>query len=110
MEKFFATIFTIILVAWALKWLLVIIGPWLLRLFAKRMMRKAGFGTGDTASAGKNADRAEGGKTETVKSGKWWKTEEVILKPSRRHGERISDILGGEYIDYETVETESQSR
>ena len=42
MEKFLATIFTIILTIWVLKWVLVLIGPWLLKLFAKRLMKKAG--------------------------------------------------------------------
>ena len=66
--------------------------------YERRGQPKSGGGTGDR------------GKAETVKNGKWWKTDEVILKPSRRHGERIADILGGEYIDYEEVEIGNQNK
>lgn len=101
-----ATILTIILVFWVLKWVLALIGPWLLKLFAKRMLKKAGFD--ESAFSGSTSGQSfkqeeEDSRTETVKNGKWWKEDEVILKPSRKNGQRISDILGGEYIEYEEV-------
>lgn len=107
MEKFIATILTIILVFWVLKWIFALIGPWLLKLFAKRMLKKAGFDesafSGSTSGQASDKGEEEDSRTETVKSGKWWKEDEVILKPSRKNGQRISDILGGEYIEYEEV-------
>lgn len=72
------------------------------------MMKKAGFdssafsGQSQTQTDG-NDSNSDSSRTETVNSGKWWKTDEVILKPTRHEGQRLSDILGGEYIDYEEV-------
>ncbi len=107
MEKFFATILTLILIFWVLKWVFVLIGPWLLKVFAKRLMKKAGFDqsafSGASSGQGQQQEAEGDSRTETMKSGKWWKEDEVILKPSRRNGQRISDILGGEYIEYEEV-------
>lgn len=106
MEKFLSTILTIIIVLWVLKRVFKLIGPWLLSLIAKRLMKKAGFDqsafSGDTSGQKQQEDEGDS-RTETMKSGKWWKEDEVILKPSRKNGQRISDILGGEYIEYEEV-------
>ncbi len=110
MEKFFSTIITIILVFWLIRWVCVLIGPWLLKTFAKQMMKKAGFdpsafsGQSQT-EAEERSNASDGSRTETVNSGKWWKTDEVILKPTRHDGQRLSDILGGEYVDYEEVQS-----
>ncbi len=106
MEKFLSTILTIIIVLWVLKWVFKLIGPWLLSLIAKRLMKKAGFDqsafSGDTSGQKQQEDEGDS-RTETMKSGKWWKEDEVILKPLRKNGQRISDMLGGEYIEYEEV-------
>lgn len=104
MEKFLGIVFTAILVFWLLKWLFVLIGPWLLKLFAKRMMKKAGFDTSAGFGSNTQAEKDDDSRADTLKSDKWWKPDEVILKPSRHNGQSISDILGGEYIDCTEVE------
>lgn len=102
MEKFISTLFTIIIVLWILKWVFRLVGPWLMTLLAKSLMKKAGF-TPPPAADNQSADDTS--RASTVKSDKWWKPDEVILKPRREQGERISDILGGEYTDCQEVDT-----
>lgn len=104
MEKFLSTILTLLPALWVLRWVFAIIGPWLMGLLAKHILKKAGFAGNETGSKAEN-ETASASKTSTVKGDKWWKPDEVILKPHRRQGESLSDILGGEYIDYEEVET-----
>lgn len=74
-----------------------------MRLVAKRMMKKAGFSQHQDEDAARD-DGGSKGRAETVKGDKWWKPDEVILKPHRREGQRLSDLLGGEYTDYQEIE------
>lgn len=104
MEKFLSTILTFLLALWVLRWVFAIIGPWLMGLLAKHILKKAGLADKETGSKTEK-ETSSAGKASTIKSDKWWKPDEVILKPHRRQGESLSDILGGEYIDYEEVET-----
>lgn len=101
MEKLLSFIFTLILVFWVLRLVFRLVGPWLFGLLAKHLMKKAGF-TQETAEDAQTGTSTSS-KTDTVKSGKWWKPDEVILKPHRREGQRVSDILGGEYVDCQEV-------
>lgn len=100
LERFLSTVIIILLVFWVLRWVFALIGPWLLTLFAKHLMKKAGF----TPPPSSTATDDSTAKTDTVKSGKWWKPDEVILKPHRQQGQRVSDILGGEYIECQEVD------
>lgn len=102
MEKFISTILTVLLVIWVLRWVFAIVGPWLMGLLAKHLLKKAGLAGNETRSKAEK-ETAATGKTSTMKGDKWWKPDEVILKPHRRQGESLSDLLGGEYIDYEEV-------
>lgn len=104
MEKFISTILTVLLAIWVLRWVFAIVGPWLMGLLAKHILKKAGLAGNETGGKTEK-ETASAGKTSTMKGDKWWKPDEVILKPHRRQGERLSDILGGEYVDYEDVET-----
>lgn len=101
LERFLSAVITILLVFWILRWVFALVGPWLLSLFAKRLMKKAGF-TPPPSSGSAKTDSTS--KTDTVKSDKWWKPDEVILKPHRQQGQRLSDILGGEYVDCQEVD------
>ncbi|MCQ7582458.1 hypothetical protein NP174_23235, partial [Salmonella enterica] len=91
----------IILTLWVLKLVLRLVGPWLMAFVAKRLIRKAGFGDafGQATEGARQTD--SGSTTGTVKGDKWWKPDEVILKPRRRQGQSVSDILGGEYVDFQ---------
>ena len=102
MEKFISTILTVLLVIWVLRWVFAIGGPWLMGLLAKHILKKAGLAHDDTGSRAEKKTAATS-KASTMKSDKWWRPDEVILKPHRRQGQRLSDLLGGEYIDYEEV-------
>lgn len=91
-----------LLALWILRWVFAIVGPWVMAWLAKYILKKAGVApSGSDGKTGKES--ATDGRTSTVKSDKWWKADEVILKPHRRQGERLSDLLGGEYVDYEEV-------
>lgn len=93
-----ATLITIAIVIYALKFVFALVMPWLLKRFAKSMMRKAGFTPPE--DAGREAD--EKPKEWKTRFG-WGRTEEV-LRVRRRRGQTISDVLGGEYISYEEVD------
>lgn len=97
MEKFLSTLFVILIVLFVLKWVARLLLPWLLTLFAKRMMKKAGF----------QMPRQEE-QEEEKKDRSWWGRGGApdSLKPRMRDGESVSDVLGGEYVDYEEIKTD----
>lgn len=93
-----ATLLTIAIVIYALKFVFALAMPWLLKRFAKSMMRKAGF-TQPQDAGRETTEKPKGRKTRFG----WGKTEEV-LRVRRRQGQTLSDVLGGEYISYEEVD------
>lgn len=97
MEQFLATLLTIVIVVYALKYVFVLVMPWLLKRFAKSMMKKAGF----TPPEDEGRDDPEKPKRRKTRFG--WGRDEEPLKVRRRQGQTLSDILGGEYIPYEEV-------
>ena len=98
MEKFLSTLFVILIVLFILKWVARLLLPWLLTLFAKRMMKKAGF----------QMPQQEEPEEKDKKDRSWWGGggDSDSLKPRMRDGETVSDVLGGEYVDYEEVKTD----
>ncbi len=98
MEQFLATLITIAIVIYALKFVFALVMPWLLKRFAKSMMRKAGFTP--TEDTGQEADEKQKGRK--TRFG-WGRTDEV-LRVRRHRGQTLSDVLGGEYISYEEVD------
>lgn len=98
MEQFLATLLTIVIVVYVLKYVFALVMPWLLKRFAKSMMKKAGFTPPDDAGQ----EAAEKPKRQKTRFG-WGKTDEV-LRVRRRQGQTLSDILGGDYIQYEEVD------
>ncbi len=98
MEKFLSTLFVILLVLFILKWVGRLLLPWLLTLFAKRMMKKAGF----------QMPEQDEQEEQDKKDRSWWGRgdDSDSLKPRMRDGESVSDVLGGEYVDYEEVKTD----
>ncbi len=97
MENFLSTLFVILIVLFVLKWVARLLLPWLLTLFAKRMMKKAGF------QMPRQEEQEEGKKDRS-----WWGRggDSDSLKPRMRDGESVSDVLGGEYVDYEEIKTD----
>ena len=80
MEKFLSILITAILVFYAIKFAMRIIGPWLLKKWISKMIGSNPFNVfGSTNDDGQNQQQKHDGK------------------------KRVSDELGGEYIDYEEI-------
>lgn len=99
MEKFLSVVFVILIVLFVLKWVARLLMPWLLTLFAKHMMKKAGF---------QMPQEEEPQEEKNKKDRSWWGGggNPDPLKPRMRDGESLSDVLGGEYVDYEEIKTD----
>lgn len=96
MEKFLSTLITILIILFALKWLAKLLLPWLLKTFAKRMMRQAGFNTDPFTSTADSPNAPPRSSPRPSHS-------DEFLRPKRHLGQSISDTLGGEYIDYQEI-------
>lgn len=94
MEKFLSTLIIIFIVLYILKWLFRLIMPWFLKIFAKKMMKQAGFQMpeDDARQDAEKKSRTRGNSS-----------KDFYLKPHRREGQSWSDVLGGEYIECEEV-------
>ena len=96
MEKFLSTLFTILIVLFALKWVvkLLLASPWVQKFLIKRLMKMAGF---------RMPQEKETRQTERGGKSKRTKPTDDYMKPTRREGQTWSDVLGGEYIGYEEL-------
>ena len=96
MEKLLSIIVTAAIVFYVLKLIMRIAGPWLLGFFLKRTFgEEAARAYAEQRETAKEEQRRETG-TERLKT-----TDGEYLRPHRHEGESLSDMLGGEYIDYE---------
>lgn len=96
MESFLATLITVLLLLYVLRWLFALAAPWLVKAFARRVMRKAGF-----AMPGGEQERKDPGKEGARRyagSG-----DDMVLRPRRRQGQSLSDMLGGEYVPFTEI-------
>lgn len=97
MESFLATLITILLVVYALRWLFSLLAPWLVKAFARRVMRKAGFSTPGAGQGG-------GGRGKKERRGRFAGSgDDMVLRPRRRQGQSLSDLLGGEYVPFTEI-------
>lgn len=96
MEKFLSTLFTILIVLFALKWVvkLLLASPWVQKFLVKRLMKMAGLHI---------PQEEEPRQTERESKSRRTKPTDDYMKPTRRKGQTWSDVLGGEYIDYEEL-------
>lgn len=96
MESFLATLITILLLLYVMRWLLALVAPWLVKAFVRRVARKAGFPTHGGEPARKT--RPKGGAGRFAGSG-----DDMVLRPRRRQGQSLSDLLGGEYVPFTEI-------
>ncbi len=82
------TIIVAILVLYGLSIVLKLVGPWLMRWLLGRAAKKMFADVGGEPAQEKSSPRRDGNG---------------VLRPRVREGQSISDILGGEYVDYEEV-------
>ncbi len=96
MESFLATLITILLLLYVLRWLFALAAPWLVKAFVRRVARKAGFSTPGGGQGAKAS--AKGGSGRFAGSG-----DDMVLRPRRRQGQSLSDMLGGDYVPFTEI-------
>lgn len=96
MESFLATLITILLLFYVLRWLFALAAPWLARAFVRRVARKAGFSMPGREREPKASGK--GGSGRFAGSG-----DDMVLRPRRRQGQSLSDVLGGEYVQFTEI-------
>ncbi len=98
MEHFFTSLLTFIIIFYLISYLFRLAAPYLMKFFLKRMAKKADAQYGTNFSEDNNKDDKKNNQRRS-----WFSSSEVVLKPHLRQGQSISDLLGGEYINYDEV-------
>ncbi len=93
MEKLISTLITIAIILFALKWIAKLLLPSLLKLLAKKIIRNAGPNTNNHNTTTNNTNNTPPRPSHP----------DDILHPKRHDGQTLSDILGGEYINYQEI-------
>lgn len=91
-------IITFLLSLYLLGLLARILLPWLLKVFVGNVMRSQGMDWG-----GESQGESEKKKGTNGRSSSFFGRRSEGLKVRRKEGQTLSDVLGGEYIEYEEV-------
>lgn len=96
MESFLATLITILLLLYVLRWLFALAAPWLVKAFVRRVARKAGFSMPGAEQEPKASGKADAGRFAGT-------GDDMVLRLRRRRGQSLSDVLGGEYVPFTEI-------
>lgn len=106
MERFLSILFIVIIVIFLLRWLCLLLAPWLMKLLVKRVQKDFGAGTfsGNFGSFGSQPNQDESPNQTTSRARASSGADgEIFLKVHRKPGQSLSDLLGGDVVQFEEI-------